>query len=67
MNAEKTRDIKWTEVITSHYRRTKQVSIHPGKRQVETENHYEVLENLQEPIDIVNGLELRKTQGGNKH
>jgi hypothetical protein len=43
MNAEKTRDIKWTEVIPSQYRRTKQVSIHPGKRQVEIENHYEVL------------------------
>jgi len=67
MNAEKTTENKWTEVIPSQHRRTKQVNIDPGKRQVETENRYEVSENLQEPTDIVNGLELRKTQGDNKH
>jgi hypothetical protein len=63
LNAEKTKENKWIEVIPSHYRRTKQVKIYPSIRQVEIENHYKVLENLQEPTEIVDGPEFGKLRG----
>jgi hypothetical protein len=46
LNAEKTKENKWIEVISSHHRRTKQEKIDPGKRQIEIENRYKVLKNL---------------------
>jgi hypothetical protein len=60
LNAGKTTENEWIEVIPSRYRRTKQVKIDPGKRQVYIENHYEALENLQDPTEIADGLKLRK-------
>ena len=62
-NAEKTRENKWIEVIPRHYRQTKQVKIDPSKQQVEIENRYKVLGNLQEPTEMVDGLELGKIRG----
>jgi hypothetical protein len=56
LNAEKTKENKWIEVISSHHRRTKQEKIYPSKRQIEIENRYKVLEHLQEPIEIADGL-----------
>ena len=58
-----TKENKWIEVIPSCYRRTKQVKIDPSKRQVETENRYKVLGNLQELIEIVDGPEFGKISG----
>ena len=58
-----TTENEWIEVIPSRYRRTKQVKIDTGKRQVNIENRHEVLENLREPIETVNGLDLRKIRG----
>ena len=60
LNTEKTKENKWIEVISSHHRRTKQEKIDPGKRQIEIENRYKVLENLQEPIQIADDLEVGK-------
>jgi hypothetical protein len=62
LNNKKNRENKWIEVISSHHR-TKQEKIDPGKRQIEIENCYKVLENLQEPSEIADGLELGKIQG----
>ena len=62
-NAGETKETKRTEVISSRNRRTKQEKIDPGKRQVETGNCYKVLEGLQEPVKLVDGLEKGKTQG----
>ena len=47
LNAGKTTENEWTEVVPRRYSRTKQVIIDTGKRQVNIENRYEVLENLQ--------------------
>jgi hypothetical protein len=63
LNAEKTKENKLIEVIPSRYRKTKQVKTDPTKRQVEIENRYMVLENLQEPTEIVDALELGKIIG----
>ena len=63
LNAGKTTENEWIEVVPSRYRRTKQVIIDPGKRQVDIENRYKVLENLQKPMETVDGLDLRKIQG----
>jgi hypothetical protein len=63
LNAEKTKENKWIEVIPSRYRRTKQVKIDPSKRYVEIENRYKVLENLQEPTEIADGLEMGRIRG----
>jgi len=63
LNAEKIKENKWIEVIPGHNRRTRQVKIDPAKQQVEIENHYKVLENLQEPTDVADSLELGTTCG----
>ena len=60
-NAGKTKETKWVEVISSRNGRTKQEKIDPGKWQVETGNRYKVLESLQEPMKLVDGLEKGKT------
>jgi hypothetical protein len=61
LNAEKTKENKWNEVIPK-YRKTKRVKSDRSKRQVEIENRYNVLENLQEPTEIMDGLELGKVK-----
>jgi hypothetical protein len=63
LNAEKTKENKWNEVIPNRYRKTKQVKADPSKRKVELENRYKVSENLQEPNETVDGLELWKVKG----
>ena len=64
MNANKAKEDKWIEVIPSHRRRTKQLATikELGRRQVETENCYHVLQNLQELNGVVEGLELKKIE-----
>ena len=49
LKAGKTTENEWIEVNPSRYRRTKQVKIYPSKRQLNIENRYEGLDNLQEP------------------
>jgi hypothetical protein len=62
MNANTVEEGKWTEVIPGHRKGIKQIvtSKELGRRQVETENRYCVLQNLQEENGIVEGLELKK-------
>ena len=65
MNANKAKEDKWIEVIPGHRKRTKQIATSKelDKRQVETENCYHVLRNLQETNGVAEGLELKKTRG----
>ena len=60
LKAGKTTENEWIEVNPSQYRRTKQVKIDLSKRQLNIENQYEVLDNLQEPARTIKGLDLRK-------
>ena len=55
VNANKAEEDKWIEVIRGHRKRTKQTSTSKelGRKQVETENPYQVLHHLQE----TNGVE----------
>jgi len=61
--AVKTQENKWVEVIPSRHGRTKQVKRYSGKQQVETENRYKVLENLQEQTEIADRQKLEKSRG----
>ena len=65
VNANKAKEDKWIEVTPGHRRRTKQLATSKelGRRQVETENRYHVLQNLQEMIGVVEGLGLKKNRG----
>ena len=60
LNAEKIKENKWIEIIPSRNRRTNQVKTDHAKQQLDTENRYKVLENLQEPIEVADGLEPGK-------
>ena len=53
LKAGKTTENEWIEVNPSQYRRTKQVKIDLSKRQLNIENQYEVLDNLQEPAGTI--------------
>jgi hypothetical protein len=61
VNANIAKEDKWIEVIPSHRRRTKQIATSKelDRRQVETENRYHVLQNLQETNGIAEGLDRR--------
>ena len=65
VNANKAKEDKWSEVIPGHRRRTKQIptSKEIGRRQVETNNRYHVLQNLQETNGVSEDLEVKKTRG----
>jgi hypothetical protein len=58
----KTKENKLLEVSPSQHRRTKQVKLYSGRRQVETENHYKVLENLQEQTEMADRQKLEKSR-----
>ena len=63
MNANKAKEDKWIEVIPGHRKRTKQTATSKElcRRQVETENRYHVLQNLQETNGVVaEGLDVKK-------
>jgi len=62
MNANKAKEYKWIEVIPGHRKRTKQIATNKelDKRQVETENRYHVLRNIQETNGVAEGLEQKK-------
>ena len=66
LKAGKTTENEWIEVNPSQYKRTKQVKIDPSKWQLNIVNRYEVLDNLQEPIGTIKGLNLRKIRGVTK-
>jgi len=57
----KTKENKWFEVSPSRHGRTKQVKLYSGRRQVETENRYKVLENLQEQTEMADRQKLEKS------
>jgi len=63
VNANIFKEDKWIEVIPGHRKRTKRIATSKelDKRQVETENRYHVLQNLQETNGVAEGLELKKT------
>jgi len=65
VNANKAKEDKWIEVIPRHRERAKQIATSKelGKRQIETENRYHVLQNLQETNGITESLEMKKTRG----
>jgi hypothetical protein len=68
VNAIKAKEDKWIEVIPGHRKGTKQIATNkePIKRQVETENRYHVLRNLQETNAMTEDLESKrkgKTRG----
>jgi hypothetical protein len=62
MNGNTVKEGKWIEVIPGHRKGIKQIATSKefGRRQVETENRYCVLQNLQEANGIAQGLELKK-------
>ena len=62
MNTNIVEEDKWIEVIPGHRKGMKQIATSKefGRRHVETENCYWVLQNLQEANGIVEGLELKK-------
>ena len=66
LKAGKTTENEWIEVSPSQYRRTKQVNIDLSKCQLNIENQYEVLDNLQEPAGTIKRLDLRKIRGVTK-
>jgi len=65
VNANKTKVFKWTEVVAGHHRRTKRIATNKvlDKKQVETDNRYYVLRNIQEANRIVGDLKLNTTRG----
>ena len=65
VNANKTKEDKWTEVVSGHHRRTKRIATNKvlDKKQVETDNRYHMLRNIQEATGIVGDLKLKKTRG----
>ena len=65
MNANKTKEDEWIEVVSGHRRRTKQIATSKvlDKRQVEMDNRYHVLRNLQEMNGVVGDKKIKKTRG----
>ena len=65
MNVNTVEEGKWIEVTPGHRKGIKQITTSKefGVRQVETENRYCMLQNLQETNAIAEGLELKKNRG----
>jgi len=63
LQAEKTTNNEWIEVIPSRTRRMKQVKADTREWKVNSENRYEVLNNLQETTGSIKGPDLKKTRG----
>jgi len=65
VNANKTKKFKWTEVVAGHNRRTKRIETNQvlDKKQVETDNRYHVLRNIEEANRIMGDLKLNTTRG----
>ena len=63
--ANKTKEDKWIEVVSGHRRKTKQIATIKvlDKRQVEMDNRYHVLQNLQEMNGVVGDQKIKKTRG----
>jgi hypothetical protein len=64
VNANKAKEDKWIEAVPGHRRRTKRIATSKefGRKQVETENCYHVLQNPQETNGVAEGLEMEKTR-----
>ena len=62
VNANKTKEDKWIEVVSGHRRRTKQIATSKvlDKRQVEMDNRYHMLRNLQEMNRVVGDQKIKK-------
>ena len=62
MNANKTKEDEWIEVVSGHRRRTKQIATSKvlDKRQVEMDNRYHMLRNLQEMNRVVGDQKIKK-------